>query len=252
MANCSTEQPFSPFLLVLAGMLIGSSNGALSSMQWLRANAEPLLLTAYTLSVAVYLIYITFKGPIKTGRPVITKLPPLTREPPLCVATETSVESPEEDQEEPALVTESIQEPPVNLSGAYKLISNNGFEEFLAVQGVPYMLRKAANGARPVHRLTQQGSRLTIKIEGIIESQTTYIIGGPPVETNVRGRIFEDTVAFGENSIVVSKRAVTEDYDVTVVREPCHDGQQLTLTSTAFFKDGKDPVKSVQLFQRIE
>lgn len=168
-------------------------------------------------------------------------------------------------------------EQPINLSGAYKLISNDNFEGFLAVQGVPWALRSAANKARPTHRITHVGSRLTIKIEGIIESQTTYIINGPPVETNVRGRIFEDRVSYlmenesdndakdennnNENAkcigIIVRKKALTEDYDVTVQRTLSDDRQRITMKSTAYFRNGDDgdrrePVRCVQQFERIE
>jgi hypothetical protein len=93
---------------------------------------------------------------------------------------------------------------------------------------------------------------LTIKIEGIIESQTTYMINGPPVETNVRGRIFEDRVQYLDKGILVSKRALTEDYDVTVQRELSDDKQAITMTSTASFRDGRPTVTCIQQFERIE
>ena len=113
---------------------------------------------------------------------------------------------------------------------------------------------RAANQARPTHRITHRGRQLTIKIEGIIESQTTYMINGPPVQTNVRGRIFEDVVKYLDNckGILVSKRALTEDYDVTVQRELSDDKQAITMTSTASFRDGRPTVICVQQFERIE
>jgi len=181
---------------------------------------------------------------------------------------------------------EGIESQPFDLSGAYKLVSNDNFEEFLAVQGVPWALRSAANKARPIHRITHRGRTLTIKIEGIIESQTTFLIDGPPVETCVRGRVFEDRVSYlspteseeenNENGnaassaptsssppvtgIVVKKRAITENYDLVVQRVLSEDKQTITMTSTAYFRsdedgDGakpKDPVTSTQIFQRIE
>jgi hypothetical protein len=113
---------------------------------------------------------------------------------------------------------------------------------------------RAANQARPTHRITHRGRQLTIKIEGIIESQTTYMINGPPVETNVRGRIFADQVKYLDNckGILVSKRALTEDYDVTVQRELSDDKQAITMTSTASFRDGRPTVTCIQQFERIE
>ena len=165
---------------------------------------------------------------------------------------------------------------PFDLSGSYKLIHNDNFEGFLAVQGVPWALRRAANQARPIHRIYHKGNKLTIKIEGIIESQTTYIINGPAVETNVRGRIFEDVVRYvvmennkndknkndnnndnnnkNNNNIVgicVSKTAVSEDYDVTVQRVLSDDLQQIIMTSEAKFRDGRNAVTCIQKFQRM-
>lgn len=149
----------------------------------------------------------------------------------------------------------SLSQPPsaFNLTGAYRLISNSNYEEYLAVQGVPWALRRAANQARPIHRITHDGTTLTIKIEGIIESQTTYIINGPPVETNVRGRLFIDQVSYTDDGqgIQVCKTAIAEDYDVTVTRRLSEDGQQIVLTGCAVFRDERKPIQAVQIFQRI-
>lgn len=171
--------------------------------------------------------------------------------------------------------THSHSHQPVNLTGVYQLVSNDNFEAFLAAQGVPWALRSAANRVRPIHRITHTGPSLTIKIEGIIESQTTYLIGGPPVETSVRGRVFVDTVAYltdddnkdhgdtgnpngdgfpqgrSRRGVVVTKKALTEPYDVTVRRELSEDGQIITLTSRAVFRDGRSPVQSTQVFHRM-
>jgi hypothetical protein len=147
-----------------------------------------------------------------------------------------------------------LKDQPVDLTGAYRLVSNENFEGFLAAQGVPWALRNAANRARPLHRITHRGRVLTIKIEGIIESQTTYLIDGPPVETNVRGRIFEDVVNYlgdGKRGIVVRKKALTEDYDVTVQRELSEDGTVITMTSTATFRDDRPFVQSKQIFHKV-
>jgi hypothetical protein len=145
-------------------------------------------------------------------------------------------------------------EQPIDLTGAWKLVENNNFEEFLATQGVPWPLRSAANKARPTHRITHRGNMLTIKIEGIIESQTTYIINGPQVQCRVRGRLFEDLVSYlpEADGVQVLKRAIIEKYTIQVCRRLSKDQQQITLTSTATFDDGRDSVQSTQLFARME
>jgi hypothetical protein len=259
-----SSKPFHPALLLAGIVLMGSSNGVLYYLQWLIANAESLLVTSYAFAVLFYLSWVAFWKQLEPKKKRIlvpaqetTTFPEpaatvisTTVTPILDEAAAISLPLPPTDNDDL-----SQQQPVVvDLTGVYKLISNDGFEDFLAVQGVPWALRRAANQARPVHRITHNGNTLTIKIEGIIESQTTYTIGGQPVETNVRGRIFEDSVAYlndGRAGVLVSKRAITEEYDVTVQRILSKDKQQIHMTSTALFRDGREPIKSFQVFNRI-
>ena len=237
--------------------------------QWFQANAESILVGLYTAAVVLYLAWISISQRLllvrsKQRRKLLLRAQQQQQQQAGGVPTAKV-----DEQAVAVVVVTDEQQQPVNLTGAYKLVSNQGFEEFLAVQGVPWALRRAANQARPTHRITHKGNQLTIKIEGIIESQTTYVIGGPPVETNVRGRIFEDSVEYLKSSspspdddddddnnnkrgILVSKRALTEDYDVTVQRELSEDGRRIFMTSTAYFRDGRESVQSVQIFERCE
>jgi len=91
---------------------------------------------------------------------------------------------------------EEKEKQPIDLSGVYELRENHNFEEFLEAQGIPWMLRRAANQARPTHRITHIGQYITIKIEGLIESSSTYTINGPPVEGLIRGRLFADKITY--------------------------------------------------------
>jgi hypothetical protein len=210
------------------------------------AELETLVVPIYTTLVLIYLTILIVAGPLVSlyGWLLPKNKKEISEKPSTPVVADV-------------IVDEAVihAEQPFDLSGAYKLVRNDNFEGFLAVQGVPWALRRAANQARPVHRITHLGNQLTIKIEGIIESQTTYIIGGAPVETNVRGRIFEDVVRYLEDNVTgirVSKTALTEDYDVTVQRVLSTDLQEITASSRAVFRDGRDPVECVQKFQRIE
>jgi hypothetical protein len=148
----------------------------------------------------------------------------------------------------------TLAEQPIDLSGAFKLKENHNFEAFLASQGVPWVLLSAANRARPTHRITHKGNSVTIKIEGIIEWQTTYQIHGPPVQALVLcGRLFEDSVFYIENGIQTTKRAVDDGYTIRVCRQLSEDKQQILMDSTVIFDDGsKDEVPSNQIFQRTE
>ena len=206
------------------------------------------LVPVYTTLVLLYLAYAAFRIPLEPFLNTIKSF-----------FVKQKVNPPDEVPAEvraaPVTSALALEDQPFDLSGAYKLKSNENFEGFLAVQGVPWALRRAANQARPLHRITHRGSLLTIKIEGIIESQTTYTINGPPVETNVRGRIFEDVVTYpedGSTGIIVRKKAISENYDVSVQRLLTDDQQRIIMTSTATFHDGKDPVQCKQIFERVE
>ncbi|GAX19456.1 hypothetical protein FisN_19Hh028 [Fistulifera solaris] len=241
------HQPFPPWCLFLAGLLLGTRNEV---TQWLRNYAEALLVSLYATGVTIYLLYSAYTRRrtklTKSGKRATKATTTNTSAP-----TDSITATKEDALKDPSTTQQS--QPPIDLTGTYQLISNQGFEEFLAVQGVPWALRRAANAARPIHRITQTAQQLTIQIQGIIESETTYIINGPPVETNVRGRIFEDVVEYMEDNrgIRVRKKALTEDYDVTVERVLSEDKQEIVLTSTAFFRDGRPSVSSVQLFRRV-
>lgn len=144
---------------------------------------------------------------------------------------------------------------PVNLTGLYKLVENQNFEGLLEAQGVPWALRRAANMARPTHGITHKGETLTIKIEGIIESQTTYTIGGPPVRGLVRERVFEDQVTYLEDNTGVQtrKRAVDDGYTVKVRRHLGADRATISMLSTVEFDDKSKPaVECKQLFKRVQ
>ena len=160
---------------------------------------------------------------------------------------------------------------PINMSGVFKLTENQNFEEALAAQGVPWAVRGAANRARPTHRITHVGNSLTIKIEGIIESQTTYQIDGPSVVGLVRGRRFEDSLTYltmtdgNDNDgggatlptkiigVQTKKRALDDGYTVLVHRILSEDSQRITMNTTIVFDDeSKEEVKCKQIFQRNE
>lgn len=255
---------------------------------------ERYVVPTYTLVVLLYLTlaYIQYDLPFITKRPTPNKIcPPKKREEekvdrdsasrsikPNSVSNDAvdSVISPGEEKADDS-VFESKDENaymPVNLSGVYKLFSNHNVEAFLEAQGVPWALRRAACSARPIHRIEHLGNSITITVEAggsgafSFKSQTTYIINGPPVETDVRGRIFHDRVTYlydddqeRENGqerscrgVLVTKRCYEENYTVTVKRELSDDKQLITLTSTATFAPelNKPPVVGRQIFERVE
>jgi len=94
-------------------------------------------------------------------------------------------------------VEEEHGDKPIDMNGTFKVVDNNNFGEFLKAQGVPWFLCKAASKARPTHNFKHASSqKLTIQIRGIIESETSYRIGGSFTETTIRGRVFRDTLSY--------------------------------------------------------
>jgi len=219
---------------------------------------ESILLPMYSMLVVAYLTALIFRKQLQPVSNFLRSSSRCQQERTAPVLAGPTTHEPNKVKEENEIENDnddnSSTPQPIDLTGVYKLISNDNFEGFLAVQGVSWALRRAANQARPTHRITHRGRKLTIRIEGLIESQTTYWINGPPVETNVRGRIFQDVVQYLDNhkGILVSKKALTDDYDVTVQRELSDDRQEITMTSTAYFRDGRDPVQCIQRFRRCE
>jgi len=226
--------------------MVGQTSLANVILSTVQNTVQQYLVPCYTTLVLLYLAYSAFRIPLE---PFLNSIKLISTKP------QAVAPVPAEVRTASVAPAASTEDQPFDISGAYKLRSNDNFDGFLAVQGVPWALRRAANQARPLHRITHQGNSLTIKIEGIIESQTTYIINGPPVETNVRGRIFEDSVSYlqdGVVGIIVRKKAVTENYDVSVQRVLSEDKKRITMTSRATFRDGKEPVQCVQIFERVE
>eukprot|EP00521_Asterionellopsis_glacialis_P013442 CAMPEP_0195309680 /NCGR_PEP_ID=MMETSP0707-20130614/38859_1 /TAXON_ID=33640 /ORGANISM="Asterionellopsis glacialis, Strain CCMP134" /LENGTH=249 /DNA_ID=CAMNT_0040373977 /DNA_START=32 /DNA_END=781 /DNA_ORIENTATION=- len=239
----------SPWRMLVLGMLLGqtSSGRGLSLSIALEAFQEWVNITlvpVYALAVSLYIViqvseessiltkYFTTSRKKHTAKTDVVGLPPIF---------------------ESELEGDGNEEGPVNMTGSYKLLKNDNFEGFLAVQGVPWALRRAADQARPTHHLTHKGKMLRIRIQGIIESETTYQIDGPPVETVIRGRKFRDTVKYLDtgDGIQVSKAVVDEDYDIKVTRRLSHDKKEITMTSVVTFTNGQEPVKCVQIFERM-
>jgi hypothetical protein len=244
----SDENPLKSWTLLFVACALSSQLDLTFLYKSLESLVDSWIVPAYTLAVLLYLSSLAFPKQLDPlygfVREITSYRRPSVKAAPLAPAATAAII--------PAGVEDDDQ--PFDMSGAYKLVENINYEEFLGVQGVPRYFRSMANKAKPVHRLTHRGSLLTIRIESLIESETTYIINGPPVQCDVRGRIFEDTMQYLENGkkgILVTKRALTEQYHVTVQRELSDDGKEILMTSKATFTDGKQPVECIQKFVRI-
>jgi hypothetical protein len=126
--------------------------------------------------------------------------------------------------------------------------------EFLASQGVGWAIRKAADKAVPTNVITHNLDEhsVTIRVEGIISSQTTYKINGDPLETRIQSRVFLDTMKYLESGdgVQVTKVCGAEGYHIFVRRQLSSCKQIMTVTSTAVWPDKQ--VESQQVFRKLE
>jgi hypothetical protein len=143
----------------------------------------------------------------------------------------------------------------INLSGTFKLIKHEGFDSFLAANGVPYLLRKAALSTQPVHTITHNGDTVRVQISGIINGDITYHVNGPCVESTIHTRRFEDHVTYLDegDGIRITKKAIDSSggaREIVVTRRLIDDHKNMLLTSTSFFDDDRPSIQYTQLLER--
>ena len=268
--------PLPMIVLVVAvgiGYVLGAStigkrtwNTLLVLEEWIRDVVVP----CYTLSALLYLLIQNFEESISS---VLSRLQTSEKE---SGATTESAEEEEEDE----------GEKPIDMNGTYKVVENDNFAEFLKAQGVPGFLCNAASKARPTHEFTHKSiKKLTIRIRGIIESETSYEINGPYTETTIRGRLFQDSlsylyddssekvccgvqtrkVAMGQGYVVLVQRRVIRAGSVwNPTPEENPDGHniydldtacefdRLIMTNKVVYDNGDEPVIASQLFHRTD
>jgi len=145
----------------------------------------------------------------------------------------------------------------VNLTGKYKLVHNHNFDAFLKTQNVPMLLRKAANASKPIHTITHEDNMLRIQVDGIVRGDTTFEIGGPPAESNIRYLKFDDHVTWVDDGQAVEVRKVARNapeggaVELVVKRTLGNGKHNLVLSSKARFANGDESLESVQTFHRI-
>jgi len=282
-----------------------SSLGSIGRATWkgialFEETVREIIVPAYTLGVLLYLSVRFYGDALNSGgekksklltilHSSLSSLPPALTRLSTRTITEDEAESTPTDDE----IEEDEGEKPIEMTGVFKVVENDNFGEFLKAQGVPWFLCNAASKARPTHHFTHSSSKkLTIKIRGIIESETSYQIGGPHTETSIRGRVFKDSLSYlyddsevmGDDQCCVGvatrKIAVGEGYEVQVQRRiiragkiwtpgpeqnpdghclydlgtPC-DFDRLLMTNKVVYDGDSEGVKSIiasQMFHRID
>lgn len=256
------------------GYVVGASsigirtwNVLLVLEEWIR----DVVIPCYTLSALLYVLIQNFDDSISSALSLLrtSKTAP--------TAPKVPVEEEEEDK----------GEKPIDMNGTFKVVENDNFAEFLKAQGVPGFLCNAASKARPTHEFTHSSvKRLTIRIRGIIESETSYEINGPFTETTIRGRLFQDSLSYlydetGPDKVCCGvqtrKVAMGQGYVVQVQRRVIRAGSiwnptpeenpdghniydldtaceidRLIMTNKVVYDNGDEPVIASQLFHRTD
>jgi len=142
------------------------------------------------------------------------------------------------------------------MSGSYKLDKNTNYQAFLAIQGVGWALRKAADSATTTHHLKHDLStkKFHLKIAGLVSSETFYTVDGPSIQTQIKDKIFDDFVTYlpDGNGIRILKVNKKENYTIEVCRRLSADKSTITMEQTCEFRDGSGKKETaIQVFKRV-
>jgi hypothetical protein len=143
--------------------------------------------------------------------------------------------------------------PSVDLSGTWNLSKNEKYQEFLQVQGVGYVLRKAADSANTVHEIKHGGDSFFIGIKSLLSSEMTYTVNGDPITTAIKDKSFLDTVTYLEDGrgIQIVKHNAKDKYYIIAKRRLGADGQTMTVEQECRFEDKKKKgATAIQVFTR--
>ena len=255
-----------PIFVFLLGFFVGTSyyenTETIQLLKWL----INVFASIYTLIVLLMIMIVSFQQFINT----ITKYPKLEKDskryqeskpsndPPVPKSDPEPEEQVENKEKKSVSISSTSshdnESESIDLNGSFRLEKNINFVDFLAAQGVSWALRVAANKAVTTHHITHKNNQLKIRVQGIINSETEYIINGPPIESKVKDRVYLDYVSYVNNKqgVQVLKVNKEHDYNIKVVRTfSSPDKSLLVVTSTATFSDGKI-VQAIQHYRRLE
>lgn len=138
-----------------------------------------------------------------------------------------------------------------NFTGRWNVVKQEGYGDFLELQGVGFVMRKAADKAKCMHVVEHSGNSFFLRTESLINREQTFEIGGPPQTSEIRGRVFEDSMDWsttGEPGVlVVTKLNRKEGITLTIERrmvEGC-----IHITSKAL--KGEKLATATQVCERI-
>ncbi|EWM20874.1 Calycin [Nannochloropsis gaditana] len=142
----------------------------------------------------------------------------------------------------------------LDYSGVWKSVpsKNVNYEEFLSVQGVPYLKRKIATSTVVTHIIKQEGDTLHLEVQPL-DMKTTFDIGGPPSTSYIGKKAFADRMTRDEEgSLVLVKTNEEDGMEITAVRSLKEGGKVLVMEQTVRnLKDGKE-THAEQTFEKAD
>merc|ERR1711936_196546 len=131
----------------------------------------------------------------------------------------------------------------VQMTGTFTRVSEEGYDEFLKVLNVGFMLRKAAMASTPVMTISESGGDWTMTTKTTMKSiELKFRLGEPFDETTTDGRKCVTTVTKDGNKLITSQKGKDGGKDVTAER--LFDDEGLTMTMTC------EGVTSKQVYKR--
>ena len=136
------------------------------------------------------------------------------------------------------------------LSGTWKLVESENYHAYLEAINVGKLLRGIIARAPTSQTIALRGDRVRIVTNGILKMDTTYAIGGAPIEVVVKGSVFLDSVRWDGDALILLKQRRDRTYAIHVQRALA-DADTLKMTSTVRFEDAAKPdVVLVQTLRR--
>ena len=136
------------------------------------------------------------------------------------------------------------------LSGTWKLVESENYHAYLEAINVGKLLRGIIARAPTSQTIALRGDRVRIVTNGILKMDTTYAIGGAPIEVVVKGSVFLDSVRWDGDALLLLKQRRDRTYAIHVQRALA-DADTLMMTSTVRFEEAAKPdVVLVQTLRR--
>jgi len=138
----------------------------------------------------------------------------------------------------------------LDLSGVWKRVRMENYDNFLAAQGAPFMQRKIAASLPLAHTFTFSKDLMAFNLVekgGPIDSDFNFICGGPAVATNLAKATFLDTCTWDEGKLkVVKLRTPEKAYELRTWRWLEDDGNSIhTMLTHVDLKTNKETTANV-------